>query len=258
MNHELEATRTQSREAEKKQRKFDQQQAEYRANLQNAITERDNLEQGMRDQESKILSLGNEIAELQQRLEEAERTKRFLQQELDEQLSNKDDVGKNVHELEHINRQYAQENADLRTQIEELEDGLQLAEDNNLRLQVTLDSIKNDNERQGAIKDEEYEDKKRNLNKKIADLEDELENERRSKVAATAQKKKAETQLAALEQQLEEAYRQREEINKQLKRAQQQIATNLAEGEDIKVERDRMSKDLREAERRMREALGLF
>jgi cell division protein FtsB len=87
-----------------------------------------------------------------------------------------------VHELEHVNRQLAQENADLRTQIEELEDGLQLAEDNNLRLQVTLDTMKSENERQGSIKDEEYEEKRRNLYKKITDLEDELESERRSKV----------------------------------------------------------------------------
>lgn len=87
-----------------------------------------------------------------------------------------------MHELEHVNRQLAQENADLRTQIEELEDGLQLAEDNNLRLQVTLDTMKSENERQGSIKDEEYEEKRRNLYKKITDLEDELESERRSKV----------------------------------------------------------------------------
>lgn len=87
MNHELEATRATARESEKHKRKFDQQQAEYRTNLSNAISERDVLEQGMRDQESKILSLGNEIGDLQQRLDEAERTKRFLQQELDEQVN---------------------------------------------------------------------------------------------------------------------------------------------------------------------------
>jgi myosin protein heavy chain len=97
-------------------------------------------------------------------------------------LSSKDDVGKSVHALEHTIRQITAENADLRTQIEELEDGLQLAEDNNLRLQVTLDSIKADNERQVSGKEEEYEEKRRNLNKKITDLEDELENERRAKV----------------------------------------------------------------------------
>ena len=83
----MEATRSASREAEKRQRKFDQQQAEDRVNLQSALAERDGLEQGMRDQESKILSLGNEIADLQQRLEESERTKRFLQVELDEQVN---------------------------------------------------------------------------------------------------------------------------------------------------------------------------
>lgn len=87
LNHELEATRATARESEKHKRKFDQQQAEYRTNLSNAISERDVLEQGMRDQESKILSLGNEIGDLQQRLDEAERTKRFLQQELDEQVN---------------------------------------------------------------------------------------------------------------------------------------------------------------------------
>lgn len=54
------------------------------------------------------------------------------------QVSSKDDVGKNVHELEKAKRQLETELQEQRAQIEELEDAVQIAEDARLRLDVNL------------------------------------------------------------------------------------------------------------------------
>lgn len=99
-------------------------------------------------------------------------------------MSTKDDVGKNVHELERAKRQLEQELADLRAQIEELEDAVQLAEDARLRIEVTSQGQKAEFERVLALKEQEDEDKKRALLKQVRELEEELEQERRSKVCS--------------------------------------------------------------------------
>lgn len=97
-------------------------------------------------------------------------------------MSSKDDAGKSVHELQNSKRQLELQLADQRTQIEELEDAVQLAEDARLRLEVTLQAMKGEHERALAAKEQEGEDKRRALQKERRDLESELENERRAKV----------------------------------------------------------------------------
>lgn len=96
MGVELENVRTAHREMEKKQRKFDQQLAEERAHIQKTALERDAYAQESRDRETKLLSLQNDLEVLRGQFDDSERVRRMLQLELDETVSNKDDVGKNV------------------------------------------------------------------------------------------------------------------------------------------------------------------
>ena len=58
--------------------------------------ERDNAEREAREKETKILGLTRELEELQDRLEEVERAKVQQSRELEDLMSSKDDVGKNV------------------------------------------------------------------------------------------------------------------------------------------------------------------
>ncbi|KAI6215938.1 hypothetical protein M3Y94_00443900 [Aphelenchoides besseyi] len=234
---------------EKQQRKFDQQQTEDRNALQAALRERDALAQASRDQESKILNLEKNLDAIQQQKEETERTVRTLQVELDEMISSTDDAGRNAHDLEHAKRQLEQELADLRAQIEELEDSYQLAEDARLRLEVTNQALKAEHERTLATKEQEDEDRRRALSKKLGDLEAELDAERRNKNNTLSQKKRVETQIGDLENQLEMANRQKEDINRQLKRYQQQFSSSQAEINETKAEHPIILF-------RMREALG--
>ena len=82
--------------------------------------------------------------------------------------------------------QLEQELVDVRAQMEELEDAYQLAEDARLRLEVNLQALKTDHERSLGTKEQEDEDRRRQLYKRIGDLEAELEAERRNKVGVVS------------------------------------------------------------------------
>ncbi|KAL3981567.1 Myosin-10 [Acanthocheilonema viteae] len=251
-NIELNNVRTYSRDLEKKQRRFDQQLAEERANLQKVVNERDALAQESRDRETRILSLNNDLESLRCQLEESERVKRMLQMELDESVSSKDDVGKNVHELEKAKRQLEAELQEQRAQVEELEDAVQIAEDARLRLDVNLQALKSEQERMLAAKEQESEEKRRSLLKQIRDLENELENERRTRTGAVSNRKKIESQLMEMEQQLELANRLKDDYSRQFKKYQQMIKDVQHDNEEIRQSKEELANSLREMERKLR------
>jgi len=58
--------------------------------------EKDAVERESREKETKILSLNRLLEELKDRLTESERIRTQQQKELDDVMSSKDDVGKNV------------------------------------------------------------------------------------------------------------------------------------------------------------------
>ena len=58
--------------------------------------ERDSAERESREKETKILSLNRELDEIRDRLEQVERQKAAQARELEDLVSSKDDVGKNV------------------------------------------------------------------------------------------------------------------------------------------------------------------
>ncbi|KAK5979365.1 Myosin head motor domain [Trichostrongylus colubriformis] len=253
-NIELENIRTASREMEKRQKKFDMQLAEERANVQKAILERDAHAQESRDRETRILSLVNEIEQMKGTIDETERVRRMLQLELDESISSKDDVGKSVHELEKAKRQLEQTVQEQKAAIEELEDQLGFAEDARLRLEVNIQALRTEQDRNLTAKDLEAEDKRRSLVKQLRDIEQELENERRGKSGAISQKKKMEAHIAEIEQQLDVANRLKDEYNKQLKKNQQMIKEYQHDSEEARQMKEEIASQLRDIERRLRSA----
>ncbi|XGW32496.1 hypothetical protein V3C99_017221 [Haemonchus contortus] len=253
-NIELENIRTASREMEKRQKKFDMQLAEERANVQKAILERDAHAQESRDRETRILSLVNELEHMKGAIDETERVRRMLQLELDESISSKDDVGKNVHELEKAKRQLEQTVQEQKAAIEELEDQLGFAEDARLRLEVNIQALRAEQDRNLTAKDLEAEEKRRSLVKQLRDIEQELENERRGKSGAISQKKKMEAHIAEIEQQLDVANRLKDEYNKQLKKNQQMIKEYQHDSEEARQMKEEIASQLRDIERRLRSA----
>ena len=107
-------------------RSFDKVLAEDKMNSERIAQERDNAERDAREKETKLLNLNREFEDTMGRLEESERSKRTLQNELDELVNSQGNADKNVHELEKAKRALEAELGEMKQQMEELEDELQV------------------------------------------------------------------------------------------------------------------------------------
>ncbi|XP_067403861.1 myosin-10 isoform X2 [Emydura macquarii macquarii] len=237
---------------EKKQKKFDQMLAEEKNISARYAEERDRAEAEAREKETKALSLARALEEALEAKEEFERQNKQLRAEMEDLMSSKDDVGKNVHELEKSKRTLEQQVEEMRTQLEELEDELQATEDAKLRLEVNMQAMKAQFERDLQARDEQNEEKKRMLVKQVRELEAELEDERKQKALAVASKKKMEMDLKDLEAQIEAANKARDEAIKQLRKLQAQMKDYQRELEEARASRDEIFAQSKENEKKLK------
>ncbi|XP_062948271.1 myosin-14 isoform X2 [Cynocephalus volans] len=237
---------------EKKQRKFDQLLAEEKAAVLRAVEERERVEAEGREREARALSLTRALEEEQEAREELERQNRALRAELEALLSSKDDVGKSVHELERARRVAEQATNDLRTQVTELEDELTAAEDAKLRLEVTVQALKTQHERDLQGRDEAGEERRRQLAKQLRDAEVERDEERKQRALAVAARKKLEAELEELKAQTAAAGQGKEEAVKQLRKMQVQIKELWREVEESRSSREEIFVQNRESEKRLK------
>lgn len=178
---------------------FSQMLAEEKSISSKYADERDRAEAEAREKETKALSLTRALEEAQESREELERANKALRAEMEDLVSSKDDVGKNVsakwinrlaeknqkfvsaersfliiwfqvHELEKSKRGLEAQVEEMKTQLEELEDELQAAEDAKLRLEVNMQALKAQFERDLQGRDEQGEEKKRQLVKQVQQL----------------------------------------------------------------------------------------
>uniref|UniRef100_A0A8C1RE59 Myosin, heavy chain 11a, smooth muscle n=1 Tax=Cyprinus carpio TaxID=7962 RepID=A0A8C1RE59_CYPCA len=235
---------------EKKQKKFDQMLAEEKSISSKYADERDRAEAEAREKETKALSLARALEEAQEAREELERANKALRAEMEDLVSSKDDVGKNVHELEKSKRGLEAQVEEMKTQLEELEDELQAAEDAKLRLEVNMQALKAQFERDLQGRDEQGEEKKRQLIKQVRELETELEDERKQRTAIAASKKKMEGDIKDLEGQIETSNKGREEAIKQLRKLQAQMKDFQRELDDARAAREEVLSSAKESERK--------
>ncbi|EMP23717.1 Myosin-10 [Chelonia mydas] len=214
--------------------------------------ERDRAEAEAREKETKALSLARGLEEALEAKEEFERQNKQLRADMEDLMSSKDDVGKNVHELEKSKRTLEQQVEEMRTQLEELEDELQATEDAKLRLEVNMQAMKAQFERDLQARDEQNEEKKRMLVKQVRELEAELEDERKQKALAVASKKKMEMDLKDLEAQIEAANKARDEAIKQLRKLQAQMKDYQRELEEARASRDEIFAQSKENEKKLK------
>ncbi|XP_076585808.1 myosin-10 isoform X5 [Chaetodon auriga] len=237
---------------EKKQKKFDQLLAEEKTISARYAEERDRAEAEAREKDTKALSMARALEEALEAKEELERFNKQLRAEMEDLMSSKDDVGKNVHELEKSKRTLEQQVEEMRTQLEELEDELQATEDAKLRLEVNMQAMKAQFDRDLQARDEQGEEKKRALIKQVREMEAELEDERKQRTLSVAAKKKLEMDLSELEGQIETANKGREEAIKQLRKLQAQMKDYQRELEEARASRDEIFTQSKENEKKLK------
>ncbi|MED6235033.1 Myosin-9 [Ataeniobius toweri] len=237
---------------EKKQKKFDQMLAEEKAISTKYAEERDKAEAEAREKETRALNLARELDTMTGLKEELDRTNKLLKAEMEGLVSSKDDVGKNVHELEKSKRAMEQQLEEMRIQLEELEDELHLTEDAKLRLEVNMQAMKAQFERDLQGRDEQGEERRKQLVKQVREMELELEDERRQRSQALSSKKKLEMDLAELEAQIDLANKGRDDGLKQLKKLQAQMKDLLRELEELRLSRDDAVNEAKETEKKLK------
>ncbi|XP_066563540.1 myosin-9a isoform X1 [Amia ocellicauda] len=237
---------------EKKQRKFDQMLAEEKTISSRFAEERDRAEAEAREKETRALALTRELETMTDLRNELERANKTLRAEMEDLVSSKDDVGKSVHELEKAKRAMEQQLEEMKTQVEELEDELQATEDAKLRLEVNMQALKAQYDRELQGKDEQSEDKRRQLIKQVREMEMELEDERKQRSLAMAAKKKLELDLKELEAQIDMANKNRDEALKQLRKLQAQMKDILRELEETRLSREETLAQAKDNERKVK------
>ncbi|XP_052415819.1 myosin-10 isoform X1 [Carassius gibelio] len=237
---------------EKKQKKFDQMLAEEKTISARYAEERDRAEAEAREKDTKALAMARALDEALEAKEEFERLNKQLRAEMEDLMSSKDDVGKNVHELEKSKRTLEQQVEEMRTQLEELEDELQATEDAKLRLEVNMQAMKAQFDRDLQARDEQNEEKKRALVKQVREMEAELEDERKQRALAVAAKKKLEMDLKDVEAQIEAANKARDEAIKQLRKLQAQMKDYQRELEEARSSRDEIFAQSKENEKKLK------
>ncbi|XP_043931262.1 myosin-9 [Protopterus annectens] len=238
---------------EKKQKKFDQMLAEEKSNSAKYAEQCDRAEAEAREKETKALALARALEESREQNAELERLNKQLRTEMEDLMSSKDDAGKSVHELEKSKRALEQQVEEMKTQLEELEDELQATEDAKLRLEVNLQAMKAQFERDLQGRDEQSEEKKKHLFKQVRELESELEDERRQRATAVAAKKKLELDLKDLEGQIDAANKARDEAIKQQRKLQTQLKDCLRELDDARISREEILTQSKENEKKLKQ-----
>uniref|UniRef100_G3SX43 Myosin-9 n=1 Tax=Loxodonta africana TaxID=9785 RepID=G3SX43_LOXAF len=235
---------------EKKQKKFDQLLAEEKTISAKYAEERDRAEAEAREKETKALSLARALEETSEQKAELERLNKQFRTEMEDLMSSKDDVGKSVHELEKSKRALEQQVEEMKTQLEELEDELQATEDK-LRLEVNLQAMKAQFERDQG-RDEQSEEKKKQLIRQVREMEAELEDERKQRSMAMAARKKLEMDLKDLEAHIDSANKNRDEAIKQLRKLQAQMKDYMRELEDTRASREEILAQAKENEKKLK------
>ncbi|XP_023113216.2 myosin-9 [Panthera onca] len=237
---------------EKKQKKFDQLLAEEKTISAKYAEERDRAEAEAREKETKALSLARALEEAMEQKAELERLNKQFRTEMEDLMSSKDDVGKSVHELEKSKRALEQQVEEMKTQLEELEDELQATEDAKLRLEVNLQAMKAQFERDLQGRDEQSEEKKKQLVRQVREVEAELEDEKKQRSMAVAARKKLEMDLKDLEAHVDSANKNRDEAIKQLRKLQAQMKDYVRELEDTRTSREEILAQAKENEKKLK------
>ncbi|NXD81297.1 MYH9 protein, partial [Halcyon senegalensis] len=237
---------------EKKQKKFDQLLAEEKNISAKYAEERDRAEAEAREKETKALSLARALEEAIEQKAELERINKQFRTEMEDLMSSKDDVGKSVHELEKAKRALEQQVEEMKTQLEELEDELQATEDAKLRLEVNQQAMKAQFDRDLQGRDEQNEEKKKQLIRQVREMEAELEDERKQRSIAVAARKKLEMDLKDFESHIDTANKNREEAIKQLRKLQAQMKDYMRELEDTRTSREEILAQAKENEKKLK------
>uniref|UniRef100_A0A8C1VDF0 Myosin, heavy chain 10, non-muscle n=1 Tax=Cyprinus carpio TaxID=7962 RepID=A0A8C1VDF0_CYPCA len=275
---------------EKKQKKFDQMLAEEKTISARYAEERDRAEAEAREKDTKALSMARALDEALEAKEEFERLNKQLRAEMEDLMSSKDDVGKNVREMEAELEDERKQRAlavaakkklemdlkDVEAQIEAANKARDEAIKQLRKLQAQMKDYQRELEEARASRDEifaqskENEKKLKSLEAEILQLQEDLASSERARRHAEQErdeladeisntlldeKRRLEARIAQLEEELEEEQSNMELLNDRFRKTTMQVDslnTELAgersaaqKSENARQQMERQNKDLK-------------
>uniref|UniRef100_A0A4W4FDA0 Myosin, heavy chain 7B, cardiac muscle, beta a n=1 Tax=Electrophorus electricus TaxID=8005 RepID=A0A4W4FDA0_ELEEL len=220
---DLERSNAASAALDKKQRNFDKVLAEWKQKYEECQSELESSQKESRSLSTELFKLKNSYEEALDHLESLKRENKNLQEEISDLNDQISQGGKTIHELEKIKKGLDLEKSEIQAALEEAEGTLEHEESKTLRIQLELNQIKADIDRKLADKDEEIDNLRRNHQRALESMQTSLDAEAKSRNEAIRLKKKMEGDLNEMEVQLNHANRIANESQKMVRNLQTQI-----------------------------------
>ncbi|XP_060628347.2 myosin-7B [Anolis sagrei] len=239
---DLERANSAAAALDKKQRNFDRIISEWKQKYEETQSELESSQKESRSLSTELFKLKNAYEESLENLETLKRENKNLQEEITDLTDQIGMSGKTIHELEKLKKGLESEKNDIQAALEEAEGALEHEESKTLRIQLELSQIKADVDRKLAEKDEEFENLRRNHQRAMDSMQASLDAEAKARNEAIRLRKKMEGDLNEMEIQLSHANRQAAESQKLVRQLQAQM-------KDLQIELDdtlRYNDDLKE------------
>merc|ERR1712013_187868 len=175
-----------------------------------------------RNYNSELFRLKAAQGEGLEQLDIVKRENKNLADEIKDLLDQLGEGGRSIHDLDKQRRRLEQEKEELQGALEEAEGTLEQEENKVLRAQLELGQVKQEIDRRIAEKEEEFENSRKNRARAMDSMQASLESEQRAKADALRIKKKLEGDINELEIALDHANKANSEAQKAIKRYQGQ------------------------------------
>merc|ERR1712172_63862 len=239
---EYERTHAAATISEKRGRNFDKVVGEWKCKADDLMVELEASQAECRNFNSEGFRLKAALNETNEQLDVVRRENKNLADEIKDLLDQLGDGGRSIHELDKQRRRLDVEKEELQAALEEAEGALEAEENKVLRAQLELGQVKQEIDRKIAEKEEEFENTRKNHARAMDSMQASLEAEARAKAEALRIKKKLEGEINELEIALDHANKANNEAQKSIKRYQGQ----MRESECALTEESRVRQEMAE------------
>merc|ERR1712152_79204 len=241
---------------EKRAKNFDKVLGEWQSKAADLQAEINASQDEGRNYSSELFRLKAAQQESIEQLDVVRRENENLADEIKDLLDQLGDGGRSIHELDKQRRRLEVEKEELQSALEEAEGALEAEENKVLRAPLELGQVKQEIDRKIAEKEEEFENTRKNHARAMDSMQASLESEQRAKGEALRIRKKLEGEINELEIALDHANKANNEAQKSIKRYQGQMReAECALSEESRV-RQEMAEKASLADRRANALAG--
>merc|ERR1712180_526468 len=220
------------------------------ANFDKVLGELEACRSESRNYSSEVSRVKAAYEETVEQLDVVRRENKNLADEIKDLLDQLGDGGRSIHDLNKQRRRLEVEKEELQAALEEAEGALEQEENKVLRAQLELSQVKQEIDRRIAEKEEEFENTRKNHARAMDSMQASLESEQRAKAEALRIKKKLEGDINELEIALDHANKANNEAQKSIKRSQTQMRDCECAYQEEQRQRQEMAEKASLSERR--------